>query len=95
MKCVAVQPIKEQLRMYRLRSDLLIFKSTFPRLLVEVNLSEAKEWPPDLIRMLLREAAIVHFANTFLDAFKEKDLVLVAIFIWNNGKATLYTMFQK
>ena len=94
MKCVAVQPIKEQLRMYRPLSDLLIFKSTFPRLLMAVNSGEAKEWPPDLIRMLLRGAPIVHFANTFLDAFKE-DLVLVAIFIWNNGKATRYTMFQK
>ncbi|KAI0245963.1 kinase-like domain-containing protein [Lactifluus subvellereus] len=88
VKRVAVPPMKEELRLYRPCSDLLILKSTLPRLLVEVNSSETKEWPPDLIRMLLKGAAIVRFANTFLDAFKEKDFVLVAIFIRDDGKAT-------
>ncbi|KAI0245957.1 hypothetical protein BJV78DRAFT_1381972, partial [Lactifluus subvellereus] len=96
MKCVAVQPIKEQLRMYKPRSDLLILKSTLPRLLVEVNSSETEEWPPpDLIRVLLKGAAIVRFANTFLDAFKKKDFVFVAIFMRDSVRATRYTLFQK
>ncbi|KAI0252351.1 hypothetical protein BJV78DRAFT_1281706 [Lactifluus subvellereus] len=94
---VAFQSIKDQHRLYNPRSDVLILQSALPRPLVEVDSSETKEWPPDLIRMLLhlQEAAIVRFANTFLDAFKEKDFVLVAICIWDNGKAARYTPFQK
>ena len=50
----------------------------------------------DLIRMLLEGAAIVRFANTFLNAFRQaKNFVLCAIFIWNNGAATRYTLFQR
>ena len=45
--------------------------------------------------MLLQGATIVRFANTFLDAFKGKDIIFIAIFIWDNGRATRYTLFQK
>jgi len=45
--------------------------------------------------MLLTGAAIVRFANTFLDAFKAKDFVLITIFIWDDGKATRYALFQE
>jgi hypothetical protein len=95
-KCVSVQPLNDQLRKYRPCSDFLILKSTLPRLLVEVNsTTETTGWPKDLIRMLLQGAAIVRFANTFLDTFKgRKDFVLVAIYIWNNGKATCHILFR-
>ncbi|KAI0245824.1 hypothetical protein BJV78DRAFT_1259964 [Lactifluus subvellereus] len=96
MKRVAVPPMKEELRLYKPCSDVLVLKSTLPRLLVEVNSSQKKEWAPDLIRMLLQGAAVVRFANTFLDAFKEKkDFVLIAIFIRDDGKAIRYTLFQR
>jgi hypothetical protein len=45
--------------------------------------------------MLLQGAAIVRFANAFLDEFKEKkDFVLIAIFIKDNGMAIRHTLFQ-
>jgi len=45
--------------------------------------------------MLLQGAAIVRFANTFLDRFKvKKDFVLIAIFIRDADTATRYTLFQ-
>ena len=41
-------------------------------------------------------AAVVRFANKFLDAFlKEKNFVLFAFFIHDNGDAIRYTLFQK
>jgi hypothetical protein len=45
--------------------------------------------------MLLEGAAIVRFANSFLDEFKAKNFVLAAIFIWADGQATPYTLFQQ
>jgi len=48
---------------------------------------------PDALQ--LTGAAIVRFANTFLDAFKTKDFVLIAIFIWDDSKATRYALFQQ
>ena len=46
--------------------------------------------------MLLEGAAVVRFANTFLNAFcQAKNVVLCAIFIWDNGTATRYTLFQE
>jgi hypothetical protein len=44
-------------------SDLLVLKSTLPRLLVKVNSEPKKEMREDLIRMLLTGAAIARFAN--------------------------------
>jgi hypothetical protein len=63
---------------------------------VEVNSKPKKEWPEDLIRMLLQGAAIVRFANKFLDKFTENEnFVLIAIYIWDSGEATRYSLFQK
>jgi hypothetical protein len=87
---------KEQLRKYRPRSDLLVFKSNIPRLLVEVNSKPGTHRPEDLVRMLLTGAAIVRFANGFLDRFKAtKNFVLCAIYVWENGRVTRYSLFQE
>jgi len=44
----------------------------------------------------LEGAAIVRFANTFLDAFKaKKDFILVAVFVWDHGTAFQYSLFQQ
>jgi len=45
--------------------------------------------------MLLQGAAVVRFANTFLNAFKTKHFVLVAIYVRENGRATRYCLFQR
>ena len=46
--------------------------------------------------MLLAGASTVRFANTFLDTFKEeKDFVLFAIYVWDNGRVTRFTLFQE
>jgi hypothetical protein len=67
-----------------------------PRLLVEVNSKPKKDWPEDLVRMLLSGAAIVRFANKFLDRFKTaKNFVLIAIYIWEDGKVSRYSLFQE
>jgi hypothetical protein len=40
--------------------------------------------------------AVVRFANNFLKAFqKEKNFVLCTLFIYDNGDATRFTLFQK
>jgi hypothetical protein len=45
--------------------------------------------------MLLMGAAVVRFANTFLDKFMEaKDFVLFAMYIWDDGRVTRYSLFQ-
>jgi hypothetical protein len=63
---------------------------------VKVNSKPKKAMPEDLIQMLLTGAAIVRFANKFLDRFMENvDFVLSAIYIWDNGKVTRYSLFQK
>jgi hypothetical protein len=50
----------------------------------------------DLVRMLTTGAFIVRFANKFLNAFKaQRNFVLCAFFIWDNGDAVRYTLFQK
>jgi len=52
--------------------------------------------PEDLIRMLLLGAAIVRFANRFLETFMtNEDFVLFAIYIWDNGEVTRYSLFQE
>jgi hypothetical protein len=46
--------------------------------------------------MLLTGAAIVRFANTLLDAFMvDKNFVLLAMYIWDNGQVTRYSLFQE
>jgi hypothetical protein len=46
--------------------------------------------------MLTTGAFIVRFANRFLKPFcDEKNFVLCAIFIWDNGNATRYSLFQR
>ena len=46
--------------------------------------------------MLLEGAAIVRFANTFLDAFKgKKDFILVVIFVWDDGQVSRCSLFQQ
>jgi len=46
--------------------------------------------------MLLMGAAVVRFANNFSDAFQEeKNFVLCALFIYDDGDATRFTLFQK
>jgi hypothetical protein len=46
--------------------------------------------------MLLTGAFIVRFANNFVNAFcQEKNFVLCAIFIWDDGTVDRYTLFQQ
>jgi hypothetical protein len=83
-------------RQYQPRSDFLLSISALPRLLVEVNSTSTREWPKDLVRMLTTGAFIVRFANQFLNAFKaERNFVLCAFFIWDDGNAVRYTLYQK
>jgi hypothetical protein len=85
-----------EFRQYQPRSDFLFSNSALPRLLVEVNSTSTHQWPMDLVRMLTTGAFIVRFANQFLNAFKaQSNFVLCAIFIWGNGDAVRYTLFQK
>jgi hypothetical protein len=94
-KCETI-PVNEQLCKYQPRSDLLILKSSLLRLLIEVNSEPSEKWPYDPIQMLLTGAAVVRFANTFLDTFKkEKNFVFFAIYVQDNGRATCYTIFQE
>jgi hypothetical protein len=59
---------------------------------VEVNLKPRKEFPEDLIWMLLMGAAVVCFANGHLDKFKvDKNFVLFAMYIWDDGKVFCYS----
>jgi hypothetical protein len=91
----SAEPAHERLRNYTPRSDFLIATSTLPRLLVEVNSTKMKDWPPDLIRMLLSGASVVRFTNDFLEEFRtKKQFVLVAIFIEQDGEATRYLLYQ-
>jgi hypothetical protein len=63
---------------------------------VVINSNPKKELPDDLIRMLLEGAVIVRFANKFLDTFMaQKDFVLFAIYVWDNGQVTRYSLFQE
>src|SRR5580658_9265374 len=63
--------------------------------LVEINSTVTNVWPPDLILMLLSGASVVRFANEYLERFRtKKQFVLVAMFIQQNGEATLYLLYQ-
>jgi hypothetical protein len=49
-----------------------------------------------LVRMLLSGATVVRFANKFLDRFMAaKDFVLFAIYIWDDGRVTRYSLYQE
>ncbi len=94
LKCETVAK-KDQLRKYLPCSDFLVSKSMLPRLLVEVNSEPKKNYPSDLVWMLLSGASVVRFANKFLDGFKAaKNFVLFAIYIWEDGKVGRYSLFQ-
>jgi hypothetical protein len=48
------------------------------------------------MRMLLMGAAVVRFANKFLNAFQnEQNFVLCALFIHEDGEVIRYTLFQE
>jgi len=91
----SAEPVHKRLRDYTPRSDFLIATSTLLRLLVEINSTGRKAWPPDLIRMLLSGAFVVRFSNEFLEQFRTgKQFVLVAIFIQQTCQATRYLLYQ-
>jgi len=95
VECEGAKP-DEHSRKYRPRSDFLISHSSLPRLLVEVTSTPGIEWPKDLIRMFTTGAFIARFANKFVGSFsQEKNFVLCAIFLWDTGIATRYTLFQQ
>ncbi|KAF8506612.1 kinase-like domain-containing protein [Russula emetica] len=61
-----------------------------------VNSKPKQDSPEDLVRMLLSGAAIVRFANKFLNRFMEaRNFVLFAIYIWDDGRVTRYSLFQE
>ena len=63
---------------------------------MEVNSYAPGRPAADYHRLMLQGASIVRFANTFLDAYKEKNnFVFVAIFISAGGLADRYFMFQQ
>jgi hypothetical protein len=46
--------------------------------------------------MLLTGATIVRFANRFLDRFMaDKNFVLCALYVWDIGEVTRYSLFQE
>ena len=82
--------------MYKPHNHFLVTKSTLLQLLIEVNSDFTTiDWPEDHLQMLLLGASIVYFTNKFLKPFQEdKKFVLIAIFIWQNGKVIQHTLFQ-
>ena len=86
----------DEYRKYCPRSDFLISTFSLPRLLIEVMSTDNNDsYPPDLVRMLLQGAFIVHFANT-LRAYKDKrSFVLVTVYMRGDGEATRYSLFQR
>ncbi|KAH9980691.1 hypothetical protein BJV74DRAFT_797980 [Russula compacta] len=68
----------------------------FPYFIIHAGEVITAETPEDFVRMLLMGAAIVRFANTFLDAFKvAKDFVFFAIYVRDDGKVTRCALFQE
>ena len=81
---------------YRPKSDFLVLKYGLPRLAVEINSVSPGRPALDYHRLMLQGASIVRFANSFLDAYREKkNFIFVAIFISDIGVADRYFMFQK
>ena len=86
----------DEYRKYCPRSDFLISTFSLPRLLIEVMSTDNNDsYPPDLVRMLLQGAFIVHFANT-LRAYKDKrSFVLVTVYMRSDGEITRFLLFQR
>ena len=52
------------------------------QLLIEVEPIGTKDWPLNLIQMLLLGASVIRFLNEFLEQFRmNKQFVLIAMFI--------------
>jgi hypothetical protein len=82
-------------RKYRPYSHFLISKASIPRLLIQVNSTETECCPEEEVRMLLQGAAVVRFANTFLEDYNQhQTFVLVAIYLKTDGTASHYTLFE-
>jgi len=63
---------------------------------VEVDSKPRQKWPEDLVRMLLTGGAVVRVANRFMGRFKAfKCFVLCAMYVWDNGAVTRYSLFQE
>ena len=90
-----VVKVDEVYRTYNPRSDFLVLKLDLPRVAVEVNPYSPDRLPVDHHRVILQGACIVRFANTFLDAYKERNFVFVAIFIGDTGLVDRYVLYQK
>ena len=61
--------------------------------LVEVQSQPSAE---DQFRMFLQGASIVRFANKHHPSFKvEKNYYVVAVYIWWNGKADRFILYQE
>jgi hypothetical protein len=72
----------------------MISKCDLPRLFVCVS-SSGSSWEDSRNRILFQGAAVVRFANGFLDAFKsKKDFVLTVILMSEEG-FVIYQLFQK
>jgi hypothetical protein len=94
MQRVDIHECEDQLRVHDPRINFVVSKFGLPRLLVEVDSSRYKSWR--VVRLLLEGAAIVRFANTFLEAFRgAKNFVLCAVLISRDGVAMRYTLYQK
>ncbi|KAH9960197.1 kinase-like domain-containing protein [Russula dissimulans] len=94
MQRVDIDDCKDQLRVPDPRINFVVSKFGLPRLLVEVDSSRYTSWR--LVRLLLEGAAIVRFANTFLEAFRRaKNFVLCAVIILSNGEVIRYTLYQE
>ncbi|KAJ2922906.1 hypothetical protein H1R20_g14164, partial [Candolleomyces eurysporus] len=77
---------------YRPKSDFLVMRGGLPRLIVQVDSQVSGQ---DLVRMLLQGGSVVRFANEHLDAFrKEKNFILVAIFVYSDGTAERFILYQ-
>jgi len=82
-------------RSYNPKNDLTVLAFSLPRLLLEVNSTQLGQVPYNQYQMLLQATSIIKFANTFLDKYKSnKNFILIAIYISNDGKAERYIMYQ-
>jgi hypothetical protein len=80
---------------YTPESDLLVLKSSLPRLAVEVESHPQTGPRVQFFRLILQGASIVRSANTTLDADKkEKNFVFVAIIISTTGMVERYLLYQ-
>ncbi|KAF8267932.1 hypothetical protein EI94DRAFT_1786158 [Lactarius quietus] len=77
------------------RCNFLVLKSGLPRMAVMVNSNPYNTPAVDqFASLMLQAASIVRFANTHLEAFKEKDFIFTAIYITDSGYALRYILYQ-